>query len=298
MVCGIGRTAQNLKGAVLVGVAVAAALVFAVPVRATDTVVQSIVNSGTQPVPALAVPGVTSTVKITTLPFQLQGTVVNLSQIRVYIDDVFSVTIPLAQGMTTFSDNLVFSKGTHVVRLVGISPYANISPTVSFTLTYTPPVIDSTVPNEPSNENVADNENSTNSTDDANVADNPTTTTRERFGGATISQQASSTQLTTPLPSVQQTTLPDWLYGALVALDIARPGTSTVSWPMVQRFSVMTAGLSALLFASVLLSSGRKLLYNWAGSHRELVMCPVHYHSKGYIRGFGLALILFALIFV
>lgn len=210
---------------------------------AQDSTVRTNVDSGTLH-PALELTSPSSPVAVSAMPITLAGTVSALSQIQVYVDNVFSVTIPLDEGATSFSYSLVIPSGSHEVKLVGISPFADNSPTVIVSATYTPPV----APNEP-------------------VPQPTTTTTVSERGGAVISRDGTTSSSTTYVEPTYASSLPTWFYNGLLSLDLAKPGDvdGAETAKMIQRFSLASSGAFFLFFARPTLSIYRKVRYTWLG---------------------------------
>lgn len=212
-------------------------------VYAQGSTVRTNIDSGTLH-PALELTSPTNPVNVTALPISLTGTLSALTQIQVYVDNVFSVTIPLDEGATSFSYALVIPSGAHEVKLVGISPFADNSPTVTFSATYTSPV----APNEP--------------------ATQPTTTTTvSERGGAVISRDGTTSSSTTYVEPTYAASLPTWFYNGLLSLDLAQPGDvdGTETAKMLQRFFLASSGAFFLFFARLTLSMYRKVRYVWLG---------------------------------
>jgi hypothetical protein len=204
------------------------------------------------------------------MPLEMTGTVSSLTQIQVYVDNVFSVTIPLDEGATTFSHALIVSAGSHVVRLVGISPFADISPTATLTVTYAPPEL----------------------AGGGLTTSAGTTTTATKTGGAIISRDGSETAATTYVEPPEATSLPGWLYTGLLALDIARPGdTDDEIVQMFQRFVILAPAFFILIFARPTLFLYRLVRYDWLGLHEHPFPKFMRRHSLFHIRILGILLI-------
>lgn len=232
-----------------------------------DTSVQVVVNSGNV-VPALAVNGGGSTVTTEAMPLKLQGTLTAVSQIQVYVDGIFSVTIPIAIGETSFSYDLVIPGGSHTIKLVGITPFANISPSDSLTVVYQPPT--QTPASNPSG------------------SGSVITTTG---GGAVITSTPSSSSVS--LQAQASSGLPGWLYNSLLTLDLVRPGQTKAATADIQRFSFISFGLLFTVFSRPVLASYRWIRYRWLGWRKHPLPDGLRRHPIGYIRATGLSLIAF-----
>lgn len=274
---GIGKTGQIAKWRFVPLHLLAVVLflcTFVVTAHAEDTSVQTIINSGTLN-PALTLTSPTSPATVTTMPLSVEGMVSSLTQIRVYIDDIFSVTIPLDTGATTFQYDLVIPAGTHVAKLVGISPFADISPTVTFSVTYTPPQ---------TNPGGSTSQPTTPTT---------TTTTSQRGGGVVISHDPTSNSTTTYTPPNYASSLPTWFYNGLVALDIARPNDTDGKElaKTVQRIVLASIGLFFLDFARPAYYLYIKIRYGWLGFNKRPLPEFTRRHPLSVIRTVGVLFI-------
>lgn len=232
---------------------------------AQGSTVRTNIDSGTLH-PALELTSPSGPATVTALPISLIGTLSTLTQIQVYVDNVFSVTIPLDEGATSFSYALVIPSGTHEVKLVGISPFADNSPTVIFSATYTPPI----VPNEP-------------------VVRPTTTTTVTERGGAVISRDGMTSSSVTYVEPTYISSLPSWFYNGLLSLDLARPGDTdgAETAKMLQRFFLASFGAFFLCFANPTLSMYRKVRYTWLGFSKQALPSFMRNHPLTIIRVAG-----------
>lgn len=200
----------------------------------------------------------TSPVTVTDMPFELSGSVQDITQIQVYVDDVFSVIIPLDEGAATFSYALVMSSGTHTVKLVGISPFADNSPTITVSVTYTPPHI-------PGEEQGTTTGPAGGSSDSGN-----------NLGGIIIGPNSSTSVSTTYVAPTHTTSLPSWLYNGLLAVDIARPGDTDEQIAVTaHRVAVLATGFSLFIFARPALYGLYLIRFKWFG----LKVCRLSRHS-------------------
>lgn len=229
-------------------------------VYAENSRVQATVNSGTLH-PALGLTEPVSPLTIDAMPVTLTGVVSSLTQIQVYVDSVFSVTIPLDEGATAFSYDLVLPSGSHTVKLVGVSPFVDISPTVSLAVTYTPPSHDPGT--------------TTASTDSTASSGSGAASSGEKWGGAVISRDGAT--VTKYAEPAQATTLPGWLYNGLLALDIARPGDDEGHIAATaQRAAVLAPGFFLVFFARPALYGYYSIRYRWFG----LRACKLSAHAR------------------
>lgn len=245
---------------------------FSTGAHATDSSrVQVSVDSGTTH-PALEVKKPASPATVNTMPVTLSGNVKSLTQIQVYVDNVFSVTIPLDEGAPEFSYGLVVPQGTHEVKLVGISPFVDNSPTVTLAVAYEPPSVTPDSPGIPA-----------------------TTSSEEQSqGGAVINRDATSAASTTYLQPAYTASLPSWFYNGLVTLDIAKPndtdGKELVK--TVQRIALASSSLFILTFTRPTLAMYKQVRYGWLGLRKHPTTGLLHKHPLASIRVLGVSLLM------
>lgn len=160
----------------------------------------------------------------------ISGTVHNVSQIMVYVDGVYSTTIPLDFGAATYSFSLVYSPGFHVVRLVGIDPITSSQVEETIDVTYDP-----TLPAQ---------EPTTTSGSSAPSATQPNPLTHDGVvaSGQKISESAGAVSQEGIVKSIL-----DGVFGFMVAADIVVPGYESQPGIMALRFLGVTVGLVLLL---------------------------------------------------
>ena len=173
---------------------------------------------------------------IMTTPLTLSGTVTQISQIRVFIDSVYTETIPLNAGATSYSFPLRLEVGAHTIRLEGVDICGATSPVAELHLVY-----------EPS----------------AEIADGVAGTSEE-LGAASskVSQPDQSETPPAPLSSDMSSQPISQLLSsfgnalrsvtgfALGALDIAHEASSEEISKQTARFALIAGGAGAVLFAS------------------------------------------------
>lgn len=272
---GVGITALSIKRGLWLLVVASALLSFGVfyTANAEDTNVQATINSGTIH-PALGVTGITSPHMVDAMPLHLAGTVDSLTQIQLYVDGEYSVAIPLDAGATSFTYDLVMAEGAHTVKLVGISPFADVSPTVELAVTYSPP-----------------NQGSDGS--GGTTPDSTTTTSSESNGGIVISHDTSGSGSTLYAEPLNTSPLPTWLYNGLVAVDILQKNdvTGKELTKTVQRFSLATTGMVFFVFARPTLLLYHRVRYSWLGFRKRPAPEFLRRHPLGYIRVIGAILV-------
>ena len=274
---GAGDIARAAKGIAIVGILgwFFAGVGFATEVYAENTNIQVSVDSGTLH-PSLVLTVGNQPMLVEAMPVEITGIVKDLSQIQVYVDNVFAVTIPLDQGATTFSHNLIIPQGPHSVKFVGITPFANVNPTESIVITYTPVVSGTTQPS-----------------DSSSVSPQKGGAVISRSGMSTTAMAADYTQ-----PSYA-TAMPSWLYSGLLALDIARSDDSNGSEVIktLQRIVVVGISLLFIMFARPTLSFYRLIRYKWLGFNKRPLPSMVRKRPLLFIRSSGLLLFFSVLMF-
>ncbi len=250
---------------------------FSLVVHAVGTPIQTTVDQGDIH-PALTLDSIVSPLTVTVMPLNLSGSLESLTQIQVYVDNVFSVTIPVSEGATSFAANLVIPAGTHTVKLVGISPFADTSPTITISVTYMPP---------------SGTEESQTTTSSPGGGQNTPAATDEKWGGVIVSPDATpATTLYAP-PSQRASALPPWLYSGLVAVDIARPGdTDGQIVAMLQRAALLVPALFLLIFARPALYALYFIRFKWFGLRTCQLPKRVGHPPSLHLRVIGVLLML------
>ena len=240
---------------------------------ANTTSVQTTVNSGTIH-PSLALTGVTSPLTVNKMPFKVSGTVDSITQIQVYVDNVLSVTIPLNAGATSFENDLIIPLGSHTIKFVGISPFADISPTETISINYIlPPAGSETV--------------------DTAVGSSSETKPSDKWGGATISRGETTSTSTVYMPNEHKSVLPPWLYSGLLTVDIARPGDSDKQiLEMAQRLALIVIGSLLFIFARQVLYAYQQVRFSWFSARSCKLPRRTHRSPTFRFRTFGFLLII------
>lgn len=151
---------------------------------------------------------------------KVEGTVHNVGQIMIYLDDQYYATVPLNAGAKVFSSGVVVIEGSHTIRVVGLDPVTNTQAEASFGFTYTPPAKET--PTQEVVNNVVENV--------GGVVVN---------AGTEIKSQVNQASTAGPMK-----TITDVAYSALRSLDLIPVGTNE-SVPMaVGRFTLVTTGVA------------------------------------------------------
>lgn len=165
-----------------------------------------------------------------TSPVTVEGTVHNIGQIMLYVDDAYSSTYPLDDGASTYSIQVSIGLGHHNLKLVGINPYDSSTIELTLKLTYAP----GAQPQKPPIvKSVTDGAQNTNDYLKDQV------------------QQASGTELATKLS--------DAMYNFMINTDIlpvVSQGSVTVN---LSRFALTATGLTAMVFPTLLYAGYRGL---------------------------------------
>ncbi len=162
----------------------------------------------------------------------VEGAVHNITQIVAYVDGVYSTSIPLAAGASSYMIAFSITPGTHEVRIAGIDAYTNteVSQTISFTYT------------SPSNGGQATDEGSTATTSPVNEYINQT------IDAAKATSQEASQQVQQASSSGVLGDLSDIAFGAFKSIDLVSSTDGTGINKMAGRFTLVTAGLAASVF--------------------------------------------------
>lgn len=271
----LGRGSNYYRRAFLSAALIA--LCSTLSVSALGTSVQTTVDNGDTH-PSLTLDKPASPVTAKSMPLQVSGTLKSLTQIQVYVDDALSVTIPLDAGASSFSSSIVVPSGAHEVKLVGISPFADVSPTVALAVTYeTPSAQDTGGP----------------------TAGSPSSND-EAVGGIIIGPNGSTSTSTTYTPTTHTSSLPGWLYEGLLTLDLTTPGDvdGKETIKNIERFSLATTGTFFLAFSRPTLLLYRKARYAWLGIKKKPTLSFTSGHPIAIIRTIGTFLVSSALYFI
>ena len=215
---------------VLVAAALLCVLSVPVPVYATGTTVNAVVRDN---LPMSL--SVTSNIEgmVVTLPtVMLDGTVHNATQIIVYVDNVYSTSMPLAAGAETYTVAFGVTPGMHEVRIVGLDSYTNteVSQTVRFT--YEPPATPGSGETTPSGAGASSVDDYVNQTIDAANA------TKDD-----VAQKVDQASLSGPLGG-----LSDMMFSVFKSVDLVSATDGTGVDKMAGRFTLVSAGLAASFF--------------------------------------------------
>lgn len=229
-------------------------------VSAAGPTINAKVYDGRPTVLTIASPQDNATVTVS--PVSISGTIRNVSQIMVYVDDAYSMTQPIDVGATTYTFEASVSPGTHTLKLVAINPFDSTTLEGQVTITYAPgekPVAAEAVKNV---------------TESAEV-------TKEYLQDQV--QQAAQTQ-----PAVG---LSGAVYSAMQALDLAPvAGSTELMHQMTQRFVGVVGGASLVLFAHPIFVGYHLLRYQFMQWNLPAMPALVRRHALLVLRALGGAL--------
>lgn len=151
---------------------------------------------------------------------KVEGTVHNVGQIMIYLDDQYYATVPLNAGVETFSSGVTVMEGRHTIRVVGMDAVTNTQVEASFGFTYVPP------PKESPTQEVVNN-------------------VVEHVGGAVISAGTEmKSQVNQASTSGPMKTIADVTYNALRALDLMPVGAGESIPVTVGRLTLISTGVA------------------------------------------------------
>ena len=217
------KTAFSLAASLAVfGACLSVGMVTGAPAHAQTTVTASVCGAAAPASISITKPF--SGQAFSSLPIRLEGTLVQLSQVRVFIDGEYRQTIPLDSGATSFAHDQVIESGSHVIRLEGVDSCQRTNPVAEVNVTY----------------------------DAATVV-----------AGAQESPQSSTPPSFAPAPEMSAVPLPlvefirpleSVLQQGLVVLDFARIESTSEVPAMVGRFAALSTGLAFVIFTQPVLT--------------------------------------------
>lgn len=246
---------------------------------ALDSPVKVSVTGSTAP--DLQITNLTSPVTVTTIPVTVQAIISNLTQVQVYVDGAYSLTIPLTVSAESFSYDLNLNEGTHQVEFIGISAYTSNNPQVSLSIAYTPV----TPPSSGGNSGSGDGK-----TSGGDINQAPAGT-----GGVIIGDQPIEDQHPTGFMGVG---LPNWIYQPLVFFDIINPNSAGDTPKTIQRAILMLAGLFFLICARQTLWLYRKIRYDVLRMNKRPLLYILRRFPLLWIRLFGAILVLAVFVYI
>ena len=243
------------------------------PVYAVDSQVSVDVDGSTAP--DLQLDGSTSIVS--SMPIILTGRVGNLTQIQVYVDGIYTETVPLTPSDTSFSYRLWISEGVRVVKFVGISAYTSTNVEQEVTVTYRVPPVDA----QPGATN-QDALNSSSSSRNNGI-----------IIGGNVDQPVPSPAR--PGPGIQT---PTWIVRLLVPLDVINPARVEETPRTLWRIMLFTLGLPLLLFASSVLHISRSIHVARFGPAKRVIPLFFRKTPLRWLRLAGAVLLILAFLWV
>lgn len=150
----------------------------------------------------------------------ISGTVHNVSQLMIYLDNEYYATVPLDSGAESFTLSVTVTTGGHTVKVVAIDPVTSTQVEASFGMTFVPPAEETPV---------------------KEAVDNAV----EQVGGVVV---GAGTELKSQVDQASNwgpmQTLTDAAFGTLRALDLVPIGGSDKITSMTGRFALVSAGLT------------------------------------------------------
>lgn len=131
---------KTLLRAVLAGFFACFVLPQAVAAQTSNTQVDTLVCSGTSSNAAMTIDTPQSDRVINHSPITIQGSVHNVSQIDIYVDDDYAGTVAVSQYQTSFTASQGLTEGTHTLRFVGNDICQHADVVVEIVVTYHPDV--------------------------------------------------------------------------------------------------------------------------------------------------------------
>ncbi len=199
-----------------------------------------------------------------TSPVSVEGTVHNISQIMVYVDDVYSMTYPIDDGTESYIFNASVGSGMHTLKLIAVNPYngTTVEETVSFTYT---PGAEPSVPVE-AVKTVAEN--------------------------AKITKDYLQNQVDQASATEPATFLSNAAYTAMSALDlIPTSGQSSVS-QMAARFLTVSAGTALIILTQPMISLYHLTRYRLMEWNVHALPEIVQHHAAFVLRAGGALLVM------
>ena len=203
----------------------------------------------------------------------ITGTIYRLTQIQVYVNDVYTTTVPLDAGATTFSTTVYIYEGTNAVKLVGVDPCSATGPYANLSYTYKPdarptPQPTPGIPSQPVP---------------------PVGDSRPATGEAIHYMQG---QVDTASQSPPASSLSNALYQGLVAVDLApKNATGKEVDKMVIRAVLVAAGVVLLAAADPMIGAYHAIRYRMLKWHNRALPELVRHHAILTLRIVGVVLV-------
>ena len=199
------------------------------------------------------------------MPVTVSGSLKLLSQIRVYVDSVYTETIPIAADETNFSYVQYLGVGTHEVRLEGVDACQQTSPVAQITIVYNP---ETTVVGQP----VSPQDPQAPAEEYAPIEDQPTFFERVTTNGVISSVSNAA-------------------YGVLEALDIVNSSEATQTTKMVGRFTLVTAGSTLVLLAPCVIQAVTTAIAKIVPHQDALALGRPRLFGPAWVRALGVVLL-------
>jgi len=202
---------------------------------------------------------------VTNMPVTVSGSLNLLSQIRVFIDNVFTQTVPVPADATTFSFEVTLPTGSHEIRLEGVDICQLTSPVAQVVVVYNP---ETTVVGQP----VAPVDPQAPAEEYAPIDEQPTFFERVTTNGV-ISGVSNAA------------------YGVLEALDIINSNEAAQTTKMVSRFTLVTVGSTLVLLAPWVIQVATTTIARVLPHQAALALGRPRLFGPAWVRALGLALL-------
>jgi hypothetical protein len=204
-----------------------------------------------------------STVK--TRFFMFSGSIHNVSQIRVYIDNVYSQTIPIDSGAVDYSFTIDIPQGTHDIKLSAIDAFTGATIEKTVTITYDP-----------------------NAEASGGVVDQTLQATKQTAVDSSAYLQSQVEQASSTKPAVS---LSNAAYTVMSALDlIPTTGQESVQ-KSLSRFSAISLGVALIIMTSPVITLYHLVRYQLMQWHVHALPALVRHHASFALRAGGLLLV-------
>ena len=240
------------------------------PVFATSTTINAQVRDG-QPA-SLTITTDIEGKTVHTPTVTVEGSVHNVTQIVVYVDEVYNTSVPLAIGADTYVVAFGVTPGTHSVRFAGLDAYTatEVSQTVSFTY-------------DPTSTGAGNSDGEPSSPVDTYLQN---TIDAARATGGEAAQQVQRASSSGPLGA-----LSDIAFNVFKSVDLLSTTDGTGVNKMAGRFTLVSAGLAATVFPMSALGLVEKVRFIPKPRLPAGALTPS-------IRAFGIVLMLIPFVFL
>ncbi len=231
----LAKTVLLGKTIVLVGIMCMAGVQTTYEAAAVDTAVNVTLRDTLPGTVAVSTPADGATT--TSSSVIISGSVHNISQIMVYVDGVYTSTMPIDINATTYSVAVILSPGTHTIRLVGVDPYAGTQVEKVIAVSYTPAAGSQLPP----------------------TVSSPDGTAAALQGVLINARDTASEQISRASTDGPMKSLTDSVFTGLVSLGLINPRDAQQSSRMPLRFVSILAGLFLLPAPRLFVAGARRI---------------------------------------